>query len=125
LYRKYPFFYFSSAIYGGSAGQAVVSDKLGKFKPQGTSVSTSLTIQTVGLLKACDSRFPKDLVSTVQTYPGSGVQGTDTGGLPSLLYHFAKDALTVINGVVPSNSTILTRVQGGWFGMARIALVLS
>ena len=124
LHKKYPFFYFSSAAGGGSSGQAVTSDKLGKFIPQGTGATTALTVQTVGLLKACDSRFPKDLVSTVQTYPGSGVQGTDTGGLPALLYHFAKDALMYINGVAPSNTAIITRVQGGWFGMARIALVL-
>lgn len=124
VWKKYAFFYFSSANNGGSAGQALIADKLGKFKPQGTGTSTALTVQTVGLLKACDSRFPKDLVSTVQTYPGSQVTGTDTAGIPSMLYHFVKDTLTITLGTRPTNSQIVTAIQEGKFGLARLALVL-
>lgn len=123
-YRKFAFFYFSSANNGGSSGQVLTSDKLGKFKPQGTGTTTAITAQSVGLLKACDSRFPKDLISTVQTYPGSQVTGTDTAGVPSMLYHFAKAVLTVTLSATPTNAQILDAIQHGKFGLARIALVL-
>lgn len=123
VWRKYAFFYFTSAANGGMAGQAVKSDLLGKFVPQGTSTSTALTIQTVGLLKACDSRFPKDLVATVQTYPGSKVTGTDTAGVPSMLYHFAKDVLEADGTGIRTASQVLARVQAGDFGLARISLI--
>lgn len=122
-WRKYAFFYFSGAAGGGAAGQAVTSDLLGKFVPQGTGATTTRTVQTVGLLKACDSRFPKDLVATVQTYTGSKVTGTDTAGLPSMLYHFAKDVLEA-DGTVRTASAVLARVQAGDFGLARISLDL-
>lgn len=124
VYRKYPFFYFSSANNGGSSGQVLTSDKNGKFKPQGTSTTTAITAQSVGLLKACDSRFPKDLVGTVQTYPGSQTTGTDTGGVPSLLYYFTKGILTVTLGTTPTNAQILDAVQHGKTGLARVALIL-
>lgn len=124
VYRKFPFLYFASAGLGGASGQAVTSDLNGKFVPLGTSITTALTVQTVGLLKACDSRFPKDLVATVQTYPGSAVTGTDTAGIPSMLYHFAKAVLTVTLSAVPTNAQIVDAIQHGKFGLARIALVL-
>jgi len=124
VYRKYAFFYFSGANNGGSSGQVLTSDLHGKFVPQGTSTTTAVTAQTVGLLKACDSRFPRDLVSTVQTYPGSQVTGTDTAGIPAMLYHFAKAVLTVSLSAVPTNAQIVDAIQHGKLGLARIALVL-
>jgi hypothetical protein len=123
-YRKYAFFYFSSANNGGSSGQVLTSDLHGKFVPQGTSTTTAITAQSVGLLKACDSRFPKDIVGTVMTYPGSQVTGTDTGGIPAMLYHFAKAVLTVSLAATPTNAQILDAVQHGKLGLARIALIL-
>jgi hypothetical protein len=123
IWRKYAFFYFSHANNGGSSGQILRSDLLGKFIPQGTTAATAVTAQSVGRLHACDSRFPKDLVSTTQTYPGSKVTGTDTLGLPSMLYHFAKAVLEA-DGTVRTNTQILTDVQNGNFGLARIGLIL-
>lgn len=123
IWRKYAFLYFSSANNGGSAGQLLKADLLGKFVPQGTGSSTSATVQTVGRLHACDSRFPKDLVATVQTYPGSKTTGTDTAGLPSMLFHFAEAALEA-DGTARTASDVLARVRAGDFGLARIGLVL-
>jgi hypothetical protein len=123
IWRKYAFFYFSHANNGGSAGQILRSDLLGKFIPQGTTATTAVTAQSVGRLHACDSRFPKDLVATTQTYPGSKVTGTDTFGLPSVLYHFAK-AVLESDGTARTNLQILTDVQNGNFGLARIGLIL-
>lgn len=124
VYRKYAFFAFDGSGGGGAAGQALSSDKKGKFEPQGTGTGTARTAQTVGLLKACDSRFPKDLVSTVQTYPGSKTTGTDTAGVPSMLYHFAYDVLLAANSTAPTASQVLEAVRIGKFGLARLNLVL-
>lgn len=124
VWRKYAFLYFNGSNNGGSAGQALTPDKLGKFKPHGTGTSTALTVQTVALLKACDSRYPKDEVAVVQTFPDSAVTGTDTAGVPSMLYHFVRDSLTVVNGKKPTASEVLVSVQGGKFGLARLALIL-
>lgn len=125
VYRKYAFFYFDGTNNGGSCGQVLTSDLYGKFVPQGTGTTTAITAQSVGLLKACDSRFPKDIVGTVQTYPGSQVTGTDTAGLPAMLYHFAKTVLTVSLAATPTNAQILDAVQHGKLGLARIALILA
>ncbi len=124
VHRKYAFFAFDGSGGGGAAGQVLSADKKGKFEPQGTGTGTARTAQSVALLKASDSRFPKDLVATVQTYPGSKVTGTDTAGVPSMLYHFASDVLLAANGTKPTASAVLAAVQVGKFGLARMNLIL-
>lgn len=123
VWRRYAYLYFTHANNGGSSGQILCSDLYGKFVPQGTAATTAVTAQSVGRLHACDSRFPKDLTATVQTYPGSRVTGTDTAGLPAMLYHFVKATLEH-DGTVRTNTQIITDVQNGNFGLARIGLIL-
>ena len=80
VWKRYAFMYFSSANNGGEAGQLVKSDLHGKFIPQGTNLVSAATAQTVGKLILTDSRYPKDMLELVDTYPGSGLPGTETGG---------------------------------------------
>jgi hypothetical protein len=88
-----------------------------------------VTAQTVGRLVVTDSRFPKDMLETVSTYPGSLMPGTDTAGLPAPLYTFTYDVMKesgdtrFTNG--PTLVQMLDRVQMGIFGVARIQLVLA
>lgn len=120
-YKKYPFFYFSGSN-GGEAGQQVKSDLHGKFIPAGTSTTANATVQTIGKLILTDSRYPKDMQEMVDTYPGSGMPGTETGGIPYVLFNFAKDILQAIAGTSVSIATIVTAIQIGKFGMAKIQL---
>lgn len=136
-WKKYQFLYFDSnngAKQDGKAGQLLVPDLYGKFKPYttfssstGSDVSTAsitapFTTQTIGKLLLTDSRFPKDMLEVVDTYQGSGMPGTETGGLPSILYNFVRDVLYGINGTYPTIQTVVNNVQGGCFGIARIQL---
>jgi hypothetical protein len=121
-YKKFPFFYFSSANNGGEAGQIVKSDLHGKFIPAVTNTTGNQTVQVVGRLVLTDSRYPKDMMEVVDTYPGSGMPGTETGGVPYQLFNFAKDVLEAIAGASVTISTVVTAIQNGKFGMAKIQL---
>ena len=110
------------------AGQYVMSDAYGHFIPQGTSESLTLTTaktcQTVGKLVVTDNHFPKDSLQAVDTYPGSEVPGTETRGVPDHLYFFAKEALAAM-GETYTPAAILTAIEAGYFGLARINLDIS
>ena len=124
-YKKYPFFYYSSAggsIAGAYPGQLLKSDLYGKFVPQGTAFATAATAQTVGKLIVTDSRFPKDMMDSVDTFPGSRMPGTETGGIPGHLFEFVRDAYHAINGVDPTPAQVVTQIQAGNYGIARIQL---
>jgi len=119
--------YYSSATFPLAAGALVKSDKFGKYIPQYDAISTGTdgeywTAQTVGRIIALDNRFPKDQLDVVDTYPGSGMPGTETGGLPVHLFNFVKDWLTNQDGSTPTISTIVAAVRTGAFGVARIQL---
>jgi len=118
VWRNHAFLYkyTGTTLY---SGQFVQSDLNGKFRPQ---VSSTRTEQTVGKVLLYDSRFPKGALDRVATYPGSGAQGTDTGGLPQPLYTFAKAALTITLGSTPTQTVVLDSVREGTFGMAHIQL---
>lgn len=122
-WKKYPFFYFdgTSAI-SAYPGQLLKPDMYGKFIPQGTAVTTTATAQTVGKLIVTDCRFPKDMLDLVDTFPGSRMPGTETAGLPGMLYEFIRDAEYAIHGSYPTPNAILTHVQAGDYGLCRIQL---
>lgn len=91
----------------------------------GPSGSCNATIQTVGRLVTLDTRFPRDLLQYVDTYEGSQMAGTDTGGLPYWLFIFAYNYLTAVNGTAPTISRIVDYVKSGKFGMARMQLAIN
>lgn len=122
-WKKHAFFYFDgSSTRSAQAGQLVESDLYGKFIPQGTAVTTSATAQTIGKLILTDARYPKDMLELVDTYPGSRMPGTETGGLPSQLFEFFRDAYMGIYGSYPTIEQAVNTVQAGTFGIARIQL---
>jgi hypothetical protein len=121
VYKKHGFFYFDSTanIYDGRAGKILTSDAYGKFVPHGSAASASITNQTVGRLLFTEARFPKDQLQAVDTYPGSGLQGTETNGIPAYIYNFAEDALVGLS-LGSSAKNIKDMVQSGAIGSARI-----
>lgn len=124
VWQKNAFLYFDGSAAEGRAGSLVTSDLYGRFVPQYTTTSVltgSRTAQTVGVIKSCDSRFPKELVSTIQTYPGLAIPGNQTAGLPTELYQFAKAVLTGC-AADHAKADILAAVQSGGIGYVRIQL---
>lgn len=131
-WKKYQFFYFNGADnVAGVAGQILKSDMYGKFIPEhiftaGATPAASIiqprTAQTIGKLVLTDSRFPKDMLETVDTYPGSRMPGTETGGLPSILFEFFRDAYYGIYSSYPTIEQAVSTVQSGSIGLARIQL---
>lgn len=100
-------------------GVWVAPDILGNYKIEGVG---NRTIQTIGRLVGIDNRFPKAGMDDVQTYPGSDMPGTQTAGLPSFLFEFVRACQTTIGGTAPTVEEILTYVQTGQYGVARIQL---
>ena len=103
-------------------GVGLKSDVRGNYVIESAAIGSNRTIQTVGNLIALDTRWPKDLLQYVDTYEGSQMAGTDTGGLPYWLFIFAYNYLNAVNGSAPAISTIVDYVKSGRFGMARMKL---
>lgn len=107
-------------------GALVQADAIGNYAIQGTgTVTQAYTAQTVGKILGIDNRFPKSGMEDVQTYPRSGMPGTQTAGLPKFLFDFVGLTLTAANGVAPTVEQILTAVRSGDFGLVRIQLSVS
>lgn len=83
------------------------------------------TAQTVGKLVALDSRFPKDSLEDVLTYPRSGMPGSQTGGMIKNLFDFVYYTLLIGNGTAPTVEAIYKGIRSGVFGLARIQLHVS
>jgi len=123
-WKQHAFMYIdgTGGQFDGQAGQLVCPDINGKFIPQGATATTAATAQTVGKLILVDSRYPKDMLELVDTYPGSQMPGTETGGLPATLFNFVRDSEFGIQGVYPTIDNIVDYVQAGNYGLARIQL---
>jgi len=121
VWRKNAFFYFDGSAEGARPGTLLQSDLYGRFKTQSNAVTGARTAQTVGVVKSCDSRFPKDLSSTIQAYEGMMIPSNQTAGLPTELYIFARDVL-VASGAAAAKSNILSAVRSGAIGYVRIQL---
>lgn len=83
------------------------------------------TPQTVGKLIALDSRFPKDSLEDVLTYPRSGMPGSQTAGMIKNLFDFVYYTLSIANGTAPTIEAIYNGIRSGVFGLARIQLLVS
>lgn len=103
-------------------GSSVQADVRGNYVIQSAAVTGNITNQTVGRLVALDCRWPKDMQEYVDTYEGSQMSGTDTGGIPYWLFLFAYTYLNAANGTAPSINNITSAIKAGNFGMARVQL---
>lgn len=126
VYKKHGFYYFDSAAdptVGARAGSLLQSDAYGKFVGQGSAETQAVNVarnqQTVGRLLYTDARYPKDQLQAVDTYPGSGLQGTETNGIPAFIYNFAVDALTGMS-LGTSARHVKDMVKSGAIGAAYI-----
>ena len=134
VYKKHSFFYFYStaddatANAGSRAGALLQSDSYGKFVGQGAgetqSITEAKTQQTVGRLLYTDARYPKDQLQAVDTYPGSGLQGTETHGIPAFIYNFVVDAYTGMS-LLTTARHVKDAVQTGTVGAAYIQVDVS
>ena len=123
-------------------GMLVQSDLIGNYKLQaaasfaagasglvgGAAISAYNNIytnQTVGKILAIDSRFPKDMLEDVQTYPRSGMPGTQTAGMPKFLFDFVYDCIRIGTGTAPTVEGVYNAIRSGYFGLVRIQLLVS
>lgn len=133
-------------------GFYVQSDLLGNYKPQAapivsnavttasggatsvvstidTAVTRIKTVQTVGKILSIDNRFPKGSLEDVLTYPGSGMPGSQTAGMSKVLFDFAYYCLQLGPrggaGTAPTIEEVYNAIRSGFFGLARIQLLVS
>jgi hypothetical protein len=129
--RDFTYMTIPSGSYGRT-GCTIKADARGNYVTQdpfdaiadiaGSTAAANPTVQTVGRLVTLDTRFPKDLLNYVDTYEGSQMAGTETGGLPYWLFLFAYRYLTATATTTASIYNIINAVKDGRFGMARIQL---
>lgn len=123
-------------------GVFVSSDLIGNYKIQeaasfaagasglvnGAAVSAYNNIatnQTVGKIIEIDNRWPKDGLEDVQTYPRSGMPGTQTAGMPKFLFDFVYECIRIGTGSAPTVEGVYDAIRSGAFGVARIQLLVS
>jgi len=109
-YKLQPAASFASGVIGGAAASAY---------------NNIVTNQTVGKILAIDNRWPKDMLEDVQTYPRSGMPGTQTAGMPKFLFDFVYDSIRIGVGSAPTVEEIYDAIRGGSFGVVRIQLHVS
>jgi len=127
--KYYSFLTFNTSQTGhGLAGSLVKSDVFGNFAMQGASLAESRNTQTVGRLIGIDTRHPKDLLETVDTYWDQFQTGTKTAGVPENLYDFADKIFTGCGITWPSDKDkaiyIRDAIQAGAIGYAHIQISL-
>jgi hypothetical protein len=144
--NKYSFLYFDSTaatgnVHAAVSGQLLKSDLYGNWVPQGAAeatldhslidLSATRNAQTVGRLLYCDTRYPKDLLETVETPWGRPTSGSGTEGLTDNLFDFivtilnAKGFSFVDGAGDPKDAAkfAIELVQAGAFGYAHIQLM--
>ena len=108
-------------------GVFVASDLIGNYKIQGaaSSMTQNFNTQTVGRILEIDNRWPKDGLEDVQTYPRSGMPGTQTAGMPKFLFDFVYDCINIGTGTAPTVEGVYDAIRAGAFGVVRIQLMVS
>jgi hypothetical protein len=117
------------------SGAFLTADYFGNYIPQYKTLSSNYkTVQTVGRILGLDSRFPKDLLETVESQRWNPnvlgrAAGTESEGLSEHLFWFAYRALQGAGYSWPTDGTdpakkIVAMVKAGAFGMAHIQLCI-
>jgi len=105
-------------------GVFVQSDALGNYMIQGGTSALTQTAnpQTVGKLFPTDTRWPKDGLEDVLTYPGSRMPGSQTAGTPSFLFEFAVACELAAGNSSATIEDVIGYIRAGKYGIARIQL---
>lgn len=118
-------------------GMFVKSDLIGNYAMQTEPTNASgftlynsqynelMTNQTVGKILGIDNRWPKGGLEDVQTYPRSGMPGTQTAGMPKFLYDFVYNCINIGTGTAPTVEGVYDAIRSGAFGIAKIQLIVS
>jgi hypothetical protein len=73
--------------------------------------------------------MPKWGLEDVLTYPRSGMPGSQTAGMIKVLFDFAYYCLKIGPyggaGTAPTIEQVYYAIRQGWFGLARIQLLIS
>jgi hypothetical protein len=77
------------------------------------------------VLHSFPTRRYSDLLEDVQTYPRSGMPGTQTAGMPKFLFDFVYDCILIGKGSAPTVEGIYDAIRAGDFGLVRIQLLVS
>lgn len=108
------------------SGELLTSDYNGRFVPQSATNADALTgaknAQTIGRIVTLDSKWPKSLRGLEDTYPGSGMTGTDTAGIDKFIYEFVEGILKAA-GKSYARTDVLNAIKSGRFGMASIEVL--
>lgn len=136
LYHKgWPFVWADNgAAEAGTAfipGYLLQSDWYGNWKFQASP--TTKSIQSFGKYEYGTSNFPRawEGMEYIDTFPGTGATGTETGGVIRYVFQFAKDALRAAHDASvidltdnldsngdPKIDTVKTYIRAGYFGLA-------
>jgi len=106
-------------------GTYISSDLIGNYEIQGDAIDQAKNCQTVGKLMALDNRWPKDSLQEVMQYPGTGVSGITTAGLPRYLFDFVYANMLIANGTRPTIEDVYDEMKKDIFGIARIQLLIA
>jgi hypothetical protein len=101
----------------------LISGLIGGIAP--SAYNNYKTNQTVGKIIEIDNRWPKDGLEDVQTYPRSGMPGTQTAGMPKFLFDFVYDCIRIGTGTAPTVEGVYNAIRSGAFGVVRIQLLVS
>lgn len=123
VWRKWQFLAFNGNSAPARSGALLKSDKFGKFVIESSATNATKSVQTVGKVLTTDCRFPKDIASMIQTYPGTRLLGANTAGVPSDLFIFAYEVLGAAS-LSRTATDIVNYIRGGAFGYARISIEL-
>jgi hypothetical protein len=92
-------------------GYELKSDIKGKFTTFSRSADNDTEHQYFGKVLERRNRVPYNLDEIIDTFPGSGMKGMDTGGLTARLFNFIKSIITASNIVVSGTTGTIAQVK--------------
>lgn len=90
-----------------SYGTVLQSDEYGKFKIWGGSDVT----QKFGRILEARNRIPYNIDEIIDSFPGSGMKGMDTGGMEARFYNFVKSILSLTAIQSPAYAAVKTNLK--------------
>lgn len=92
-------------------GYELQSDTKGKFTTYTRSADNDTDHQYFGKVLERRNRVPYNMDEIIDSFPGSGMKGMDTGGLSARLFHFVKSIITATNIKVTGTTGTIAQVK--------------